>query len=47
MMMLGVTTPEPEPELYVNDRPPTVTDVVVSCTQPETPLQLSVEPVVL
>jgi hypothetical protein len=47
LMMLGVTTPEPEPVLYVNVSPPIVTDVVVFWTHPATPLQLSVDPVVL
>jgi hypothetical protein len=47
LMMLGVTTPEPEPALYENVIPPIVTEVVLLVTQPATPLQLSVEPVVL
>jgi hypothetical protein len=47
LMMLGVITPEPDPVLYVNVSPPLVTEVVVFCTQPETPLQLNVLPVVL
>lgn len=46
-IILGVTTPLPEPELYVSVSPPIVTCVVVFCTQPATPLQLRVDPVVL